>query len=48
MAWKNNMDVFHTDGVLPSSGRAILAIIGSTRNSSSELMKIVRPNSRSM
>jgi hypothetical protein len=47
MAWKKTMQVPHTAGEPPRSGRTILAIIGWTQNRRSALRKSVRAKSKS-
>src|SRR5262249_54347119 len=43
--WKNTMQVFHTAGVPPSSGRIIFPTIGWSKNRSAALKNSVRENS---
>jgi len=39
ITWKNSIQVFHTAGVPPNSGRTILAIMGCTRKRRNALKK---------
>jgi len=47
-AWKNNMQVFQTEGLPPSNGSAIFANIGWTTKSSAAAVNVVATNSPSV